>query len=83
MTLSSLIAHQNRRDDHPIAAFYLKPHAASIGASQTVILNKRPFLPRVKDLEPGASSRPIPITLAPGISSAPLLPSCKATDFNR
>jgi hypothetical protein len=25
MTLSSLIAHQNRRYDHPIAAFYLKP----------------------------------------------------------
>jgi hypothetical protein len=33
--------------------------APQTGAPQLVILNKRPLLPRVKDLKPGASSRPI------------------------
>jgi len=54
MTLSSLIAHQNWRDDHPIAAF-LKPRAASIGALQLVILS-RAAKPGAKDLNQARSA---------------------------
>jgi hypothetical protein len=53
------------------SAYLLSPRHQTV-VHQLVILNKRPLLPRVKDLKPGASSRPIQ-----------KLPSCKATDINR